>query len=198
MKHVFAFSLVHGALGVVVSISLMSTGCKPESVGPSSSLIPGRRDYVWSIDTLAYPSSIQTLMRSIWGSSSNDVYAVGHNASNNGMMYHYDGIKWSPVTLSSVLGGPIHAGIDLMAIHGLSGNDIWAVGANTRHNPNPPPNYFDSSLIIHFDGTGWKQIYAGGNYGLNCIWVVSSTEVWAGGPNGCSASNPSGQKWCRK
>ncbi|MGA8264510.1 MAG: hypothetical protein WB779_08730, partial [Ignavibacteriaceae bacterium] len=37
------------------------------------------REYTWTIDTLFHPESIQTNMRSIWGSSASDVYTAGHS-----------------------------------------------------------------------------------------------------------------------
>ncbi|MBM4172679.1 MAG: hypothetical protein FJ214_12475, partial [Ignavibacteria bacterium] len=33
----------------------------------------------WTVDTLEYPDAFQTTLSSIWGSSPNDVYAVGHS-----------------------------------------------------------------------------------------------------------------------
>ena len=71
------------------------------------------RDYVWTVDTLAYPGSIQTHMRSIWGSSVSDVYVAGFNASGGGNMYHYDGEVWEVVGLHVSRGGNMTKAIDL-------------------------------------------------------------------------------------
>ena len=48
------------------------------------------RIYKWSADTLAHPNSMQNMMRTIWGSSANNVYIAGHTSAD-GDMYHYNG-----------------------------------------------------------------------------------------------------------
>lgn len=59
--------------------------------------------------------TVETL-RDVWGSSENDVYAVG----DYGTVIHYDGTTWSPVTSGTTL--------DLFGIWGSSKNNIFAVG----------------------------------------------------------------------
>ncbi len=73
------------------------SSCKKNPVGPIEPKDP--RTYTWTIDTLAYPGSYQTIMQSIWGSSPSDVYVVGHNDGGYGKMYHFDGKMWTPVVL---------------------------------------------------------------------------------------------------
>lgn len=60
-------------------------------------------------------------LRAIWGSSKNDVFAVGFN----GTILHYDGSNWSRMWL----GGPGNGFmIDLKGVWGSSGSDVFAVG----------------------------------------------------------------------
>ncbi|MGC9093692.1 MAG: hypothetical protein ACP5JH_10665, partial [Bacteroidota bacterium] len=134
-------------------------------------------------DTLAYPGSFQTSMRDIWGSSASDVYVVGHNDQNRGLMWHYDGVSWKDVKLSTTQGGTIAGPIDLSAIYGFSANDIWAVGEKIFYNPNPPPNFLDSSLIIHYDGVKWEEIKAPSGHELQSVCGRAPNDVWAGGIN---------------
>ena len=160
---------------LLLSFLVAVSGCKHVSEPP---VVKNPREYTWTIDTLAYPNSFQTSMRDIWGSSANDVYVVGHNdAGGYGKMYHYDGNRWRPVDLA-------FGAFDLSAIYGFSANDIWAVGNRFFYNPNPPPNFLDSSLIIHYDGAKWSEHKVSGGRNLLCIWGASPADVWVGGQYG--------------
>jgi hypothetical protein len=169
-------------------------GCKETpSVPPTEK--PGKRDYVWVVDTINYPGSFQTTMRDIWGSAPNNVYVVGHNERGFGKMFRYDGNGWAPVRLTQGEGGLIAGPIDLSAIYGFSANDVYAAGQRFGINPNPPPNFLDSSLIIHFDGSRWSEVPlpARGRQ-LIGLGKGSGTSIWAGGVNGVSYSNQ-GNAW---
>ena len=62
---------------VLITIVLLNLGCKKTLIGPVQD-IPGRRDYIWTVDTLNYPYN--TIYR-IWGSSPTDVWAVAREES---------------------------------------------------------------------------------------------------------------------
>ncbi len=142
---------------------------------------PGKRDYTWTIDTLAYPGSFQTLMRDIYASSPTNVYVVGHNdQGGQGTMFRYDGNKWRAVDLGSIIIG----GISLSAVYGFGPNDIYAVGERIYDNPTPPPNFLDSSLIIHFDGVRWSEIPIQRGRHLQTVHGDKPNNVWAGGSYG--------------
>ncbi len=115
------------ALLVIISFSLLTCG-NNGTAPPTDGVLPGKRDYVWNIDTIAYPGSYQTNMQSMWAASANNIYIVGRNDQNRGKMYHYDGVRWTPVHLTATDGGTISGPIDLSAIYGLSDSSIWAVG----------------------------------------------------------------------
>ncbi|TAK66758.1 MAG: hypothetical protein EPO24_01220, partial [Bacteroidetes bacterium] len=152
---------------------------------PPTQIIPvlGKRDYIWTVDTLAYPGSFQTLMRDMWASSPKDVYVVGHNdQGGHGGMYHYDGKKWSPVNILARDGGGVpNAPITLSGVYGFAPNNVWAVGEHIYQNPNPPPNFLDSSLIIHFDGTLWREMLIQKGRQLGPLWGISKNDIWFGG-----------------
>ncbi len=159
--------LVYGSIAVL----LLQLNCKDNSVEPP---IKDPRTYTWTIDTLAYPGSFQTNMRDIWGSSPTDVYVVGHNDRGFGKMFHFDGKEWKPVDLA-------FGAIDLSTVLGFAANDVWAFGQHLYDNPTPPPNFLDSSLIIHFDGRQWSEQKIQGGRLLNSVWGLSSTNLWTGG-----------------
>ena len=166
-------------LFLIMQFSLLNFHCKkPTPPDIDDTPKPGKRDYTWTIDTLAYPGSFQTLMRDIWASSPTNVYVVGHNdQGGQGTMFRFDGNKWRAVDLGSIIIG----GITLSAIYGFGPNDIYVVGQRIYDNPAPPPNFLDSSLIIHFDGTKWSEIQIVRARHLSCIWGASPNDVWFGG-----------------
>ena len=102
---------------------------------------PGKSEYVWTIDTITSPGSMQTTMRDVWGSSPNDVYVVGHNELGTYKMFHCDGHSWQRVMLAASEGGQISHPFALSAVSGFSSNDINAVGQRLDLNPTPPSEY---------------------------------------------------------
>ena len=175
-----------------LSLSCHDNGTQP----PGNTLQLGKRNYIWEVDTLSYPGSFQTLMRDIWASSPKDVYVVGHNdQSGQGTMYNFDGKSWSPIHLLTVEGGTIQQGFDLSTVYGFGSKDVWAVGDHIYVNPTPPPNFLDSSMIIHFDGNAWEEAQLDKRLRyLSTIGGTSPNDIWAGGVNG-SLYHFDGMQW---
>jgi len=165
----------------LISFVLSNLSCKKSITDPQpDELQPGRRDYVWKVDTLKHPSSFQTLMRSIWGTSSKNLFAVGFNDDYRRKMYHFDGVSWTPVKLSVAEGGFINIINGLSTVYGFSENNIFAVGSRYYDSPTGT-GYVDSSLIIHYDGSAWKESLVGRGAWLNVIWGADPNNVWAMG-----------------
>jgi len=158
--------------------------CGKSPTGPEPFKDP--RTYTWTVDTLAYP---ETSMRDVWGSCPTNVYLVGHSDGAFGKMYHYNGIEWQPVNL------PLGA-FDFYAIHGFAANDIWVVGCRIYYNPTPPPNFLDSSLIIHFDGRQWREHRTLAGSCLLTIFGNSPNDVWAAGGAG-TLFHYDGTRWSK-
>ena len=179
---------------LVIVFTVLFFGCKKDNVVDTKP-VKDPRTYSWTADTLGYPGSYQTLMNDIWGSSHNDVYIVGHNSQNRGLMWHYDGNSWTNVRLITSEGGQIDGAIDLTAIYGFSNTDIYAVGSRiVGYNPNPPPTFIDSSLIIHYDGSTWRRVNIYNGRLLGDIYGSSSNNIWAGGWEK-KAFHYDGSKW---
>jgi hypothetical protein len=158
-------------------LSLTTTGCLEKTVEPDQ---PTRRDpgsYTWTSDTLFYLGNAQTTMSSIYATSPQNVYVVGHCEVSAGRIWHFNGIAWQPVDLSAIRG-------DLTAIDGSSANNIWIAGAQLSYDP-VSGRLFDSTMIAHFDGASWSKPRPFPRKGsLWCVDVVSPTSVWAGGALG--------------
>ncbi|MFA4922585.1 MAG: hypothetical protein WC557_00135 [Ignavibacteriaceae bacterium] len=147
---------------VLVTIILLNLGCKKTLTGPEQD-IPGRRDYVWTVDTLKANPGDLFYMFSLWGSSPTDIWAVGSADASDLSMWHYDGVSWTRniTRLSS----------SLMSVHGFAKNDVWASSS--------------PGGIYHFDGQQWSLSYAnnipGTHPGLDNIWGDSQSNIYAVG-----------------
>jgi hypothetical protein len=170
-------------------------GCKDKSTEPLvSSKDP--RTYAWTVDTIAYPGSFQTTMFDIWGTSPVNLTVVGHDDQGLGLMWRFDGTKWSNVNLVAAQGGMIDQAIDLAAIFGTAPNAIWAVGLNLDINPHPPPIFAESSFVCTFDGSLWREqrIQRGGP--LESISGSDAQNIWTCGSGG-TIYHYDGKSWVR-
>lgn len=139
----------------ILIIASVSFHCSEQPPEPKNNdFIPGKRDYIWTIDTLQYHPGGQTLLTSLRGSSSTNVYAVSHDAhAGNATMWHFNGEKWDIVGLLPAYGGQIEGPYDLQAIYGFDSTNIYACGNRIYQTfSSSPPYFLDSTFIIHFDG----------------------------------------------
>lgn len=163
---------------IVFSYVLLQISCKDVPVEP---LAKNPREYTFTIDTLTYPGSFQTLMKDIYANDAQDIWAVGYNDAGGGKMYHYNGKQWVDVKLYLTQGGTIIPGINLNAIHGFSPVDIWAVGERWSSVRDPSLTFLDSSSVIHYDGREWTEQTIERGRELFSVWGSVPTDVWAGG-----------------
>ncbi|MEX0736651.1 MAG: hypothetical protein WD182_04360 [Bacteroidota bacterium] len=160
---------------------LVQLSCKTNPVDPPTS---NPRDYTFTIDTLAYPGSFQTMMYDLWASSPTSVWAVGHNDQNRGLMWHFNGTEWTDVKLSTTQGGSIEGPIDLDEVFGFNSVHVFAVGRRLYSNPTPPPYFLDSSLVIRFDGQQWQEELVQRGRALWSISGSSPRDIWTCGSSG--------------
>src|SRR5207302_6280308 len=93
----------------------------------------------------------------IWGSATNDVWAVGQG----GAVAHYDGATWTKKPSSTAQ--------DLAAVWGAVANNVWAVG---------------DGVIIHWNGSAWSPTPGGDTAYLYAVWGTNTSTVWAAGAYG--------------
>ncbi|MEW6195317.1 MAG: hypothetical protein AB1521_09190 [Bacteroidota bacterium] len=158
---------------------LILNSCKDNGTQPPQT--KSVRDYTWTADTLAYEGSAQTLMRSIWGSSANDIYICGHNDRSKGNLWHYDGTKWTAVDLFQTVESTANT---LYAVHGTAPDNVWVVGSKIKNNPDPPPNFLNPSFIIQYNGSKWVEHKVNTSSAIQSVYAVSANEVWACGADG--------------
>ena len=167
LKHYFFSSFIHSIIPFflffffisflfVVLISCNSNPTEPEQQ-------PGRRDYVWTVDTLNIPMNV---IGTIWGSSPQNVWTTGAGGVSEDRLLHYDGAKW--ITYKNE---PIHCAGN--TLFGFSANNIWMGGDN-------------NGRIWHYDGTRWSENYryiveGSHNVGIYNIWGLQPNDVYACG-----------------
>ncbi len=170
---------------LIVPVAVMCgslVGCNCNPVAPAN--YKDATKFAWTVDTIAYSGSFQTAMTSIWTSSANNVYIVGANSADAGLMYHFDGKSWSRIPITVNEGGPIQGSLDLSGIYGFNTNDIWVIGDRIDSlNQITLMPYF-SPLIIHWNGQAWTEDKVSGKGVLASIHGLSPNDVWAvGGGN---------------
>jgi len=117
----------------------------------------------------AMTSGTTVTLRSVWGASATDVYAVGDGA----LVLHYDGTAWSPVSSG--------AAAALQAIWGASASEIFVAG--TRYS-NAWMNTGDSVHVGRWNGSTWSWQVVGfvpGPYpDPQSLWGASPHAVFLG------------------
>ncbi len=111
----------------------------------------------------------------VWGSSSNDIFAVGKRAqlynnvlSETAIIFHFDGSRWSEMELPIDVSG-------LSAVWGTSVTNVYAVG---RKGPYPD----SEGVVIHYNGSTWQTVMDGGLAdNLYAIWGSSASDIYAVG-----------------
>lgn len=109
--------------------------CKENPVDPNENLQPGKRDYVWTVDTLKVPTGTYMTISHMWGSAPNDIWATGDAEESRLGLWHYDGVKW---TCNNTPRPMMPRGI-----WGTSKNNIWVGNIN--------------GTFWHFDGVKWAE-----------------------------------------
>lgn len=106
----------------------------------------------------------------VWASGPKDVWVVGADtASTGGITLHYNGTSWTSV--------PNNSSWDLNGIHGLSANEIYAVG-------DPDPVLGGPGEFWKWNGSQWSPMSNSVNGHLWRVYAISSSEIWAMGVNG--------------
>jgi len=163
-------------LGLIVFISLyvITVSCNTTEPPIVDNIPPGKRDYVWSIDSISRPGF--PYLQSIWGSSPTDVWGAGFSEDVRDCLWHFDGVSWkrategTPITVfgngSKIVGG----------IWGTAQNDVWAFGGRIFSNP-----LSTEPFIMHYDGNQWSEVLGDKNQmtdGFTDIYAIRKDHFW--------------------
>ena len=166
---------------------LQFISCKDTGTGPDQKPFKDPRQMTWTVDTLTYPGSLDVSLGSIWGSSPTDLYAVGHNESNSGQFWHFDGSKWECIDLFQYVE---RSAWSLVKVFGFGPGDFWVIGGRDR---TAFGQDYKESLVLQNKGS-WidhKLIYNGL---MMDITGTSSRDIWVCGRNGI-VMNFNGYSW---
>ena len=129
----------------------------------------------WSTVPAPDPGNNANGLTSISGTSSDDLWAVGYQFSQEGtsdvgssLIEHWDGSAWS------VSSSP-PSDVQLLSVVALTSRDAWAAGYSGQ-----PGN---QEVLEHWDGTQWTQIAgpSGNNYMINAMQRPGENLGWAAG-----------------
>ena len=145
---------------------------------PTESFIKDPHDYTWTVDTINNPdpTSIQTKLNSIWGSSPSNVYACGHTDAGP-EIYHYDGENWTAIDLRDY---SLRNGV-CNKVFGFSENDVWIAGGLGHGSVG---NSYTNSYLIHNNGSTWESYEFETRAELTDVWGTDSDNLWACGRYG--------------
>jgi formylglycine-generating enzyme required for sulfatase activity len=101
----------------------------------------------------------------IWGSSGNNMYAVGYDAGLNGVMLRYDGSSWA--NTAEYPSGTLNV------IWGSSAKDAFAFAHNDSGN----------GSFFHYEGTEWTSLIRADDL-IEGMWGNSGSDVFAVGRHG--------------
>jgi hypothetical protein len=182
MKKIFMLTII------IFTVSLISCNSVEP---PDDNLQPGRRDYVWTVDTLDYNNYLR-----IWASSPTNVWCTSPGYWDKSIA-HFNGEMWSSYGVTGMntphsifgfsdnniyigtAGGGIwrfegsswklfaeltkdgHNDVVFDNIWGESSNDFFAFGAYPDEN-----GYANNSVIAHFYNGGWEMLNTNGLYGI--------------------------------
>ena len=152
-----------------------------QSTEPNPSPFKDPREMIWTVDTLSYPGSSQTLMTSIWASSPTEIWICGHNDRSKGNIWKYDGTIWDNIPLFDFI---TSSPLDIKYVFGSDSNNIYVVGARLSSNPSPPPNFLSASFIVEHNGLDWIEQPIDGNSLLQSVYGNSANNIWVCGHDG--------------
>jgi len=120
-------------------------------------------------------------LRAVAPVSPSDIWAVGEYNDGTALrtlIVHWNGAAWKQVPSPNVSGTTVD---NLVAVRATSATDVWAVGSYTNS------NNVSQTLIVHWDGSAWKQVKAPNPGGpardqeLTSVASVSAKDAWAVG-----------------
>jgi hypothetical protein len=141
----------------LLALSVASFGCAEADDPSTSSHEDGheRQKPSKSAEPQAPPPVVPTAssFSAVWGSSKNDVWAVG----SEGSIVHYDGKQLSMIESGTK--------VRLLSVHGTAPDDVWFVG--------------EMGTTLHWDGESVTEVSHILDLQLLGVWANGPDDVWA-------------------
>ena len=141
-------------------------------------------EYDWEIDTLFNPNGYGIVPKSIWGSSTSDIWVAGYNLAGQGEMFHFDGLTWKRTTPD------LGFNYELSAVWGFNENEVFVVGSKLIIDS----ALHTESLILRYNGINWDKETIPLGKGLLYIHGQNSNDIWACGFSG-ALYHKTGDTW---
>jgi hypothetical protein len=143
-------------LYIVALLCLLGVSCQDVGVVPDY-MKPGRRDYVWTVDTLKVAPGDFVYPSRIWGASPNDVWLACDGSP--GTLWHFDGMHWTRDSKANA--------VRPSSLWGTAPSDVWL------------GNFGNS--YWHYNGLQWSKFSdVTGPAGYE---VTSIEDIWGEAPN---------------
>ncbi len=124
-----------------------------DTTEPTDDLKPGRRDYIWTVDTLSNvaPSNSYT---ELWGYDPQHVWLAGDSWDLDKNILEFNGIQWSALPLPSQPPAPAP-----WALWGTDANNIWAAGDKFFKYVGNNFKYFNKYSLVGFTNLTTLDIF---------------------------------------
>lgn len=170
------------------------------------------RERAGAFERMLTPGLAKHIVFGVWGSSDDDVYAVGSAQGRNGFVWHYTGTSWADLPLPSGLPQDENSDIPgFFKVWGSSVSDVWVVGdrgvvlrGNARDGFGIVPTGSEERLftvhgaagrvaMVGGSGNGWalENVVGGlvpitppGSGLLQGVHVTEAGSIWAVGVGG--------------
>jgi hypothetical protein len=100
----------------------------------------------------------------LWGSSPEDMWAVGDDGAGGGIVWHLEGGEWVDVPLPEGVTGQV------FKVHGQAADDVWFACAG--------------GVTLHWDGAQLERVETGTTSPLFSIVTTPDTAIAVGGVDG--------------
>ncbi len=140
-------------ISVGIAVLFLAAACGLLGGGRNTPPPPGRRDYTWTVDTLANEPG--GFIYDIWGPSPDDIWAGSPSGVHR--LWHFNGKKWTPWPHAQ----QISPGFNVTCLYGFARNDVWA-GSGTGE-------------LYHFNGKKWSVVFT---YTIKGMGQPDFTDIW--------------------
>ncbi len=139
----------------------------------------------WTVLTSPDPGSTLNVLSGVQATSGTDAWAVGAYSNGSGsrvLILHWNGSTWTQVKSPSP-----GSTAGLGAISVVSAGNAWAVGGYAiiaARGTGEPASTGNKTLILHWNGTAWKQAASptpGAGGALAGVAATSAGNAWAAG-----------------